>query len=110
MARDIVFLEAVGINPVVVHGGGKAITRALETAGMKAEVCPGPTGDRCGDGGNRRSSLIARDQSGDRESDRRVRRKSARVCRLGNFSVPEIVAKDEKGKMSILDSSAKSTK
>lgn len=28
--RDIVFLEAVGINPVVVHGGGKAITRAME--------------------------------------------------------------------------------
>ena len=32
--RDIVFIEAVGINPVVVHGGGKAITRALEQAGM----------------------------------------------------------------------------
>ena len=23
VARDIVFLEAVGINPVVVHGGGQ---------------------------------------------------------------------------------------
>ena len=34
LARDIVFLEAVGINPVVVHGGGKAITRALEEAGQ----------------------------------------------------------------------------
>ena len=30
VARDIVFLEAVEINPVVVHGGGKAITRAME--------------------------------------------------------------------------------
>ena len=30
VARDITFLEAVGINPVVVHGGGKAITRALK--------------------------------------------------------------------------------
>ncbi len=28
--RDVVFLEAVGINPVVVHGGGKAITAALK--------------------------------------------------------------------------------
>jgi acetylglutamate kinase len=36
VARDVVFLEAVGINPVVVHGGGKAITRALEAAGVKA--------------------------------------------------------------------------
>ena len=32
VARDIVFLEAVGINPVVVHGGGKAITRATFAA------------------------------------------------------------------------------
>ena len=41
VARDIVFLEAVGINPVVVHGGGKAITRALETAGLKAHFVHG---------------------------------------------------------------------
>src|SRR5947199_8286098 len=41
VARDILFLEAVGINPVVVHGGGKAITRALETAGLKAEFAGG---------------------------------------------------------------------
>src|SRR6266576_5703241 len=41
VARDIVFLEAVGINPVVVHGGGKAITRALEAAGAKAEFIHG---------------------------------------------------------------------
>src|SRR5213596_1955518 len=40
-ARDIVFLEAVGINPVVVHGGGKAITRALQTAGLKAHFVQG---------------------------------------------------------------------
>ena len=41
VARDIVFLEAVGINPVVVHGGGKAITRALQTAGLKAQFVQG---------------------------------------------------------------------
>lgn len=41
VARDVVFLEAVGINPVVVHGGGKAITRALEAAGLKAEFIQG---------------------------------------------------------------------
>src|ERR1700682_5597469 len=34
VAREIVFLEAVGINPVVVHGGGKAVTRAVEAAGL----------------------------------------------------------------------------
>jgi len=41
VARDIVFLEAVGINPVVVHGGGKAITRAMESAGLKANFIQG---------------------------------------------------------------------
>ena len=41
VARDIVFLEAVEINPVVVHGGGKAITRAMEFAGLKANFIQG---------------------------------------------------------------------
>jgi acetylglutamate kinase len=41
VARDIVFLEAVGINPVVVHGGGKAISRALEKAGINAHFVQG---------------------------------------------------------------------
>jgi len=41
VARDVVFLEAVGINPVVVHGGGKAITRAMEAAGLKANFMQG---------------------------------------------------------------------
>ena len=41
VARDVVFLEAVGINPVVVHGGGKAITRAMEQAGVKAQFIQG---------------------------------------------------------------------
>ena len=41
VARDIVFLEAVEINPVVVHGGGKAITRAMEQAGLKATFIQG---------------------------------------------------------------------
>jgi len=41
VARDVVFLEAVGINPVVVHGGGKAITRAMEAAGLKASFIQG---------------------------------------------------------------------
>jgi acetylglutamate kinase len=34
VAHDIAFLAAAGINVVVVHGGGKAITRAMETSGL----------------------------------------------------------------------------
>src|SRR2546425_9563549 len=41
VARDIVFLEAVELNPVVVHGGGKAITRAMEKAGLQATFIQG---------------------------------------------------------------------
>jgi acetylglutamate kinase len=41
VARDVVFLEAVGINPVVVHGGGKAITRALNESGIETEFVQG---------------------------------------------------------------------
>src|SRR5438067_7694824 len=41
VARDIVFLEAVEINPIVVHGGGKAITRAMEKAGLNASFIQG---------------------------------------------------------------------
>lgn len=41
VARDVVFLEAVEINPVVVHGGGKAITRAMEKAGLKSQFIQG---------------------------------------------------------------------
>lgn len=41
VARDVVFLEAVEVNPVVVHGGGKAITRAMEKAGLQARFVQG---------------------------------------------------------------------
>jgi acetylglutamate kinase len=39
--RDVVFLEAVGINPVLVHGGGKAITARMREAGLKAQFVNG---------------------------------------------------------------------
>ena len=41
VAADVVFLEAVGINPIVVHGGGKAITKAMEKAGIEARFVQG---------------------------------------------------------------------
>ena len=39
--RDVVFLEAVGIKPVLVHGGGKAITSRMREAGIKAKFVNG---------------------------------------------------------------------
>lgn len=41
VARDIVFLKAVGIHPVVVHGGGKAISRAMKNAGVAPKFVRG---------------------------------------------------------------------
>lgn len=41
LLKDIVFLEAVGINPVLVHGGGKAITKQLAAAGIRTEFVNG---------------------------------------------------------------------
>jgi acetylglutamate kinase len=41
VAHDIAFLAGVGINVVVVHGGGKAITSAMEQSGLKATFVDG---------------------------------------------------------------------
>lgn len=38
---DIVFMESVGMRPVVVHGGGAAISRAMEQAGLEARFVQG---------------------------------------------------------------------
>lgn len=38
---DVTFMECVGMKPVIVHGGGKAISRAMESAGLKAQFVRG---------------------------------------------------------------------
>jgi len=38
---DIVFMETVGMRPVVVHGGGAAISRALQQAGIESRFVQG---------------------------------------------------------------------
>ena len=41
LLRDVVLLEAVGINPVIVHGGGKAISNAMANSGIKPRFVSG---------------------------------------------------------------------
>lgn len=41
LLRDVVLLEVVGINPVVVHGGGKAISAAMAEAGLEPKFVKG---------------------------------------------------------------------
>lgn len=45
--RDIAFMECIGLHPVVVHGGGKAITKRLKQQGVHTEFRHGlrVTGD-----------------------------------------------------------------
>src|SRR3954465_10111035 len=40
-ARDVVLLKYVGLNPVVVHGGGPDITRYMERLGMDVRFVGG---------------------------------------------------------------------
>ena len=40
-ARDVVLLKYVGLNPVVVHGGGPEITRYMERLGMEVKFVNG---------------------------------------------------------------------
>ncbi len=40
-ARDIVLMQQVGVNPVIVHGGGPMINRMLDKLGVKSEFIDG---------------------------------------------------------------------
>ena len=40
-AQDIVLLQAVGINPVVVHGGGPQINQLIDKLGLKSTFVRG---------------------------------------------------------------------
>ena len=35
LLTDVAFMATVGMQPVIVHGGGKAITRAMNEAGLE---------------------------------------------------------------------------
>lgn len=41
LLTDISFMAAVGMHPVIVHGGGKAITAAMNNAGLQARFVQG---------------------------------------------------------------------
>src|SRR6058998_3003307 len=39
--QDVVFMETVGMRPILVHGGGKPIDRAMAAAGLKPRKVQG---------------------------------------------------------------------
>jgi len=91
VVRNLVFLEAVGINPVVVHGGGKAIT-----ARWKRRVCR-PDSSRASASRTRRRwtwwSACCRAKSipaSSRPSANWAARRG--IFRRGHFPMPQAVA------------------
>jgi acetylglutamate kinase len=41
LLRNVVFLEVIGVNPILVHGGGRAISKAMVAAGLPARFVNG---------------------------------------------------------------------
>ncbi|MFP6768689.1 MAG: acetylglutamate kinase [Planctomycetaceae bacterium] len=41
LLTDVIFMEAVGVRPVLVHGGGKSISRAMDEAGIESRFVHG---------------------------------------------------------------------
>lgn len=41
LLRDVVFLHTVGMQPIIVHGGGKEISKAMDEAGLEATFVQG---------------------------------------------------------------------
>lgn len=39
--EDVLFMETVGLHPILVHGGGKAITQAMTRAGIESRFVKG---------------------------------------------------------------------
>ncbi len=41
LIQDVCFMDAVGMHPLIVHGGGSGITQAMQEAGLQAQFVQG---------------------------------------------------------------------
>ena len=41
LLTDVIFMETVGMRPILIHGGGKAITAAMKDSGLEAKFVRG---------------------------------------------------------------------
>lgn len=41
VVRDVCFMASVGVRPLIIHGGGKGITAAMQQAGLEAQFVQG---------------------------------------------------------------------
>src|SRR5919202_2105966 len=57
-ARDVVLLKYVGMDPVVVHGGGPDITHYMQRLDLPVEFVGGAGGEAPPDGGGAQKGLL----------------------------------------------------
>ena len=81
-ARDVVMLKLVGMNPVIVHGGGPQIGDLLKKMGIQQRVPPGDARHRR-QGDERGRDGAGRAQPGDRRAHQPARRQGGRPDRAG---------------------------
>jgi hypothetical protein len=98
VAYDIAFFAACGINVVVVHGGGKAITRAMESSGLKASFRERHAGDRRSHGGDRQAHAGRHGQPGRLRRDRHRQRETQGPARRHRAGLPEDSRLDDEGR------------
>ena len=67
--KDLVALQSRGIQPIVVHGGGKTISEWMERQGVRPEVRPRPAGDGRAQPRHRGGRAVRRGQQGHRGVD-----------------------------------------
>ena len=93
-AQDVVLLDLVGINPIIVHGGGPQITELIEKLGLKSRFVRGM---RVTDSATMEAAemVLQRHQQGDRRADLAPGRPRGRT--VGQRRRPDRVAQDADG-------------
>ncbi len=79
-ARDVVLLKYVGLNPIVVHGGGPEITAYMERLGLPVRVRRRPARLRRGHGRGREDGARRQGQQGDRAAPRAATASPRSAC------------------------------
>ena len=80
-ARDVVLLKYVGMNPIVVHGGGPEITRYMERLDLPGGVRGRAAGERRGDRRGGQDGARRQGQQGHRAAHQPARRRPASASR-----------------------------
>ena len=87
-ARDVVLLKYVGLNPIVVHGGGPEITAYMERLGLPVAVRGRSARVRRGHRRGRQDGARREGQQGDRAAPEPPRPAGRRPVRRRRLALP----------------------